>query len=61
MVVHASLSRARVPRRGAASTPVRALSGRGLPIVLNVLVKALLVGARLLLVKLAGLTQLRVD
>lgn len=60
MVVHASLSRARVPKRGAAPTPVRALSGRGLPIVLNVLVRALLVGA-LVLVKLASLTQLRVD
>jgi len=60
LVVHASLSRARVPKRGAAPTPVRALSGRGLPIVLNVLVRALLVGA-LVLVKLASLTQLRVD
>ena len=60
MVVHASLSRARVPKRGAAPTPVRALSERGLPIVLNVLVRALLVGA-LVLVKLASLTQLRVD
>ena len=61
MVVHASLSRARVPRRGAAPTPVRALSGRGLPMALSALVRALLVGARLLLVKLVSLTQLRVD
>ena len=61
MVVHASLSRARVPKRGAAPTPVRALSGRGLPMALSALVRALLVGARLLLVKLVSLTQLRVD
>lgn len=61
LVVRASLNRALVPRRGAALIPVKALSGRGLPMALSALVKAPLVGAKLLLVKLAGLTQLRVD
>ena len=46
---------------GRSAHPSQGSVRRGLPIVLNVLVKALLVGARLLLVKLASLTQLRVD
>ena len=49
------------PSAQAGRSPVRALSGQGLPIVLDVRVRALLVGARLLLVKLVSLTQLRVD
>ena len=61
LVARASLSRALVSRQGAAPIPVKALSVRGLPMVLSVLAMALLMGARLLLVKLAGLTQLRVD
>ena len=46
---------------GRSAHPSQGSVRAGLPMALSVLVMALLMGARLLLVKLAGLTQLRVD